>query len=192
MIRPIQSPEQDEYGEMYAGYVERVGERDPVDLLGRQIAILDSLTERLDEDAERSSYAEGKWSIRELIGHLMDAERVFGYRALCFSRGDQVELPGFEENHYVGEGRAGEVPVADLLRELEALRYANTRLFQRLDPEQWGRSGIASSARVTVRALAWILAGHFEHHLAVLRERYGLERHEPAEAAFESQPETSD
>lgn len=174
MERPIEKPEPDEYASFYRGYVEGLQDRDPLDLLGSQIASLRGLTETLDEEAEKARYAEGKWSVRELIGHLCDAERVFGYRALRFSRGDQSELPGFEENLYVSEGGADDVPLADLVDELEAMRYANSRLFQRLRPEQWMRSGVASNARVTVRALMWILAGHFEHHLGVLRDRYGL------------------
>lgn len=182
MNRPIEKPGPDEYASFYRNYVESLEDQDPLDLLGRQIGTLRGLTETLDEDEEKARYAAGKWSVREVIGHLCDAERVFGYRALRFSRGDQSELQGFEENLYVSEGGADEVPLADLVGELEAMRYANSRLFQRLSPEQWMRSGVASNTHVTVRALAWIIAGHFEHHLGVLRDRYGLTEPKTPEA----------
>jgi hypothetical protein len=166
-------PGTDEYGAFYAGYVGRVGDVDIVSTLADQAGELGDLLDRLCPGGASHRYAPGKWSVAEVVGHLADAERIFGMRATCIARGDTTPLPGFEENTYVAEGRFDLRPIDSLRREFELLRGANVAMFEALSDDRWRRAGTASSATITVRALAWIIAGHLDHHLAVLRERYG-------------------
>jgi DinB superfamily len=117
-------------------------------------------------------YAPGKWSIKEVVGHLSDSERVFGYRAMRIGRGDQTALPGFEQEDYVKNGNFGEQSLADLVSEFGLVRAATLALLRSFNAEAWGRRGIASDNPVTVRALAFIIAGHELHHREILKERY--------------------
>lgn len=167
-------PAADEYAPFYAGYVARVT-ADADDALARLVWQLEALPAFLDgipEDLHGHRYAPGKWSIREVVGHLADAERIFAYRMLRVARGDRTPLPGFEEDDYVTEGRFETRTLASLTREWEAVRRATLELAASLDAETAARGGIANGAPVTARALAWILAGHTEHHRALLAERY--------------------
>ena len=167
-------PEADEYAPFYAGYVARVTEDDILGVLAAQQGDIGALARSLPEAKQSYRYAEGKWTIGEVLSHLIDGERVFGYRAFCFSRGEQAALPSFDENQYVSATRAGDVPLVELAREFAAVRESNLGFLRRLGDEAWTRTGTASGKPVSVRALAWIMAGHPRHHLAVLRERYGV------------------
>jgi hypothetical protein len=167
-------PEADEYAPFYAGYVARVTEGDILRVLARQKDEIGALARSLPEAKQSYRYAEGKWTIGEVLSHLIDGERVFGYRAFCFSRGEQAPLPSFDENDYVSASRAGEAPLAALALEFAAVRESNLAFLRRLGDDGWTRTGTASGKPVSVRALAWIMAGHPRHHLAVLRERYGV------------------
>jgi hypothetical protein len=171
-IRTPGLPGKNEYGEWYAGYVARVPEADIIGALASQPDDLDSLLGGVSEDASTFRYSPDKWSIRQLVGHLVDAERVFALRALCFSRGDSAALPGFDENRYVAASSYAEVPCAELRREFRILREANVMLFSRLGAEGWSRTGVASDNLVSVRALAYIMVGHPRHHMTVIGERY--------------------
>lgn len=165
-------PEKNEYAEFYANYVSLVEETDVVSDLKNQIDVLRKLLANVSAEEENFSYAEGKWSIKELLGHIIDGERVFSYRALRISRGDQTPLSGFEENSYVANSNFGNSKLADLIEEFSLLRAANVLLFKNLNEEQWLRRGTASDATVSVRALAFIMVGHVRHHTNILRERY--------------------
>ncbi len=167
-------PEASEYATFYAGYVARVPEDDILSVLARQKHEIADLAGSLPAAKESFRYAEGKWSVREVLGHLIDGERVFGYRAFCFSRGEQAALPGFDENQYVAAARSDTIPLRELVAELGVVRDANLAFLHRLDGDAWTRTGTASGKPVSVRALAWIMAGHPRHHLAMLRERYGI------------------
>jgi hypothetical protein len=167
-------PEAGEYAPFYAGYVARVTEDDILGVLAGQKDEIASLARSLPATRRSYRYAEDKWSIGEVVSHLIDGERVFGYRAFCFSRGEQAALPGFDENEYVRASRAGDVPLVVLADEFRAVRDSNLAFLRRLGADVWARTGTASGAAVSVRALAWIMAGHPRHHLAVLRERYGV------------------
>jgi hypothetical protein len=123
-------------------------------------------------EKEAWAYAEGKWTIREVVGHLIDGERVFGYRALCIARGETQNLPGFEQDDYLRTSPYNHIELEDLLSELRLVRLSNIAMFRNLDEEAWNRVGIANNSEVTVRALAFIMAGHLRHHMNVLRERY--------------------
>lgn len=165
-------PTPDEYAPFYATYITALGDRNVLDVLGTQELELRALVESLSSEEAGFRYAEGKWSIREVIGHMVDAERVFGYRILRFARADTAPLPGFEENSYVATSAYDTWPMADLLDQFAALRKANLFLIGHLDEAALLRAGEASGHDVSVRALVAILAGHVAHHLGVLRERY--------------------
>lgn len=123
---------------------------------------------------EEHRYADGKWSVKEVVGHMIDAERVFAYRALRFARADATPLAGFDENIYVPAGAFGARTLKSLAEEFRVVRESTIQLLEGLPDEAMSRGGVASENPVTVRALAWIIAGHERHHVGILRERYGL------------------
>ncbi len=172
MVYSVGRPTKDEYAEWYAGYVALVPEDEILAALASQPDDLDSLLERVTEEASTFRYAPEKWSIRQLVGHLIDGERLFAMRALCFSRRESSSLPGFDENKYVANSAYDDVSCVELRREFRILREANTMMFSRLGDEEWRRSGIASENAVSVRALAYIMVGHPRHHMNVIGERY--------------------
>jgi len=165
-------PAETEYATYYQGYVDQVSENDVMAVLRSEVDDLDVLLNRVPAEKETYAYAEGKWSIREIIGHLIDGERVFGYRALCIARGEQQNLPGFEQDDYLRTSPYNRIELEDLLSELRLVRLSNIAMFRNLEEEAWNRVGIANNNQVTVRALAFIMAGHVRHHMKVLRERY--------------------
>jgi hypothetical protein len=167
-------PGPDEYAPFYADYVGLVPEADVLPVLAAQPDQLLRLAAAVPKDRETYRYAPGKWSIREILGHMGDGERVFGYRAFCIGRGDQAAFPGFDQEDYLAAASYDDVPLSELAAEFAALRGSNLTVLRRLPRERWGQFGTASDARVTVRALAYVMAGHFRHHLGVLKERYGV------------------
>lgn len=174
-MSPYPPPTADEYGAPYAGYVARVpAGSDILDLLARQGEATPTRLRAVPEARGGHRYAPGKWSVKEVIGHLADVERVMAYRALRTARGDATPLPGFDENAYVPLSGADAQPLTLLADEWADVRRATLSLFRHLPPDAWTRRGTASGFPVTVRALAWIIAGHERHHLGVLAERYGL------------------
>ena len=165
-------PSSDEFAPYYGTYVNKVADGDIVATLEKQIGTTLAFLRGIPEAKGGHRYAEGKWSIREVIGHLSDGERVFSYRALRFARGDATPLPGFDENEFMRQSRLDDRSLASLIAEFEAVRTASVALFDGLFPEEWTRRGSASGKDVSVRALAWIMAGHEVHHLEVLKTRY--------------------
>jgi hypothetical protein len=151
-----------------------VPEDDVLAVLAAQRDEVPRIAAAVAQDRETFRYAPGKWSIREILGHIGDGERVFGYRAFCIGRGDQAAFPGFDQDDYMAAAGYDAVPLAELGREFAGLRDSNLAVLRRLAPERWNGTGTASNARVSVRALAYIMAGHVRHHLGVLRDRYGL------------------
>ncbi len=167
-----QYPEKNEYAEFYETYVSLVGETDVVSALQNQTNDLRELLANVSAETGNFRYAEGKWSVKELLGHIIDGERVFSYRALRISRGDVTPLAGFEENSYVANSNFSNSNLADLIEEFSSLRASNVLLFKNLTDQAWLRTGTASDATVSVRALAYIMVGHVRHHTNILRERY--------------------
>lgn len=165
-------PSADEFAPYYGTYVNKVADGDIVATLKGQIGTTLSYLRGIPESRGGHRYAEGKWSIREVVGHLSDAERVFAYRALRFARGDATPLPGFDENEFMKRARLDDRSLASLIAEFEAVRGASIALLDGLFPEEWTRHGTASGKDVSVRGLAWIIAGHEVHHLEVLKSRY--------------------
>ncbi len=165
-------PDATEYDAYYAGYVARVAADDPVLALASQLEEMVPFLRDLRPGLAGHRYAEGKWTVSEVIGHLVDSERIFGTRALRIARGDRTPQPGFDQDAYVEEGGFSARSPGEIAEELGALRRANLALFRSLDRERWRRLGVANGVPVSVRAIAFILAGHAAHHLDVLRERY--------------------
>jgi hypothetical protein len=172
--KPMERPREDEYAPFYARYVALVPETDILGALEQQIEEIRRLAASVPPERETWRYAEGKWSVREVLGHLVDGERVFGYRAFCFSRGETAPLPWFDENEYVGAARSDAIALPELAEELALVRQSNLVVLRRLEPSHWTRVGTASGHLVSVRALAWVMAGHPRHHVNILRERYGI------------------
>jgi DinB superfamily len=167
-------PDPSEYAEWYAGYVARVPEGDVVASLRDGSDRMKEALGTLPESMGDRRYAEGKWSVRTLIGHMIDAERIFSYRALRIARGDVTPLALFEEKEYAIAAESDERRVTDLVAELLAVRDATTRLFASFPDAAWTRTGTVNNATISVRAIAFIVAGHALHHLAVLKERYDI------------------
>jgi len=166
-------PGADEYAPSFAGYVARVAENeDIVAILANQLDQVLAWLDRIPAARGDYRYAPEKWSLKEVVGHLSDTERVFAYRALRIGRGDTTPLPSFDDQAYVLELRAEARSLADLAAEWGDVRRATIALFRNLPAAAWQRRGIASDQPISVRALAYIIAGHLGHHLEVLEARY--------------------
>jgi hypothetical protein len=169
---PIPRPGADEFAPYYSTYVDRVTGDDVLPVLSAQRESTARFLAGIPENRAGYRYAEGKWSLREVIGHLSDAERVFAYRMLRFARGDETPLSGFDENVYVPAGEFERRSLANVAAEFTAVRDATLALVRSLDAAAVARRGLASGKAMSVRALAWVIAGHEAHHLQVIRERY--------------------
>lgn len=170
----IGRPEPAEYPEHYAKYVNLVHDADVMAALGEQAVRLRDVALSVPEDKETYAYAEGKWTVRETFGHLIDVERVFGYRAFGMSRGDAGPFPGFDDEMYVARSGANARSLAELANEFAMVRFANLAALKPLDAAVWRFAGVANGKQATVRAIAFMMVGHPRHHLNLLRTHYGL------------------
>ena len=168
----IERPAPDEYAPYFAKYVEQVAGDDVLALLRRQVEETAALVGGLDDRQADYRYAAGKWSIKEVVGHVTDTERIMVYRGVCFARGEAAALPGFDENAYVAHAKFGGRRLADLVAELRAVRAATVAFFSGLDAEELLRRGTANARPYSVRAVAYVVAGHERHHATILAERY--------------------
>ncbi|WP_285060612.1 DinB family protein [Pedobacter ginsengisoli] len=166
MNRP-QTHEYPAWGETYIKLVDG----DVIEILERQVTEFTDFINSLVEKADYA-YAAGKWTIKEIVGHIIDAERVFAYRMTCFARGEQQPLPGFEENDYVANAHFSDRSLLSLSHEFALLRKANLYLFKSLTEEELNRKGTASGKEITVRAILFVTAGHIMHHTSIIKERY--------------------
>jgi hypothetical protein len=172
-MKAISPPDPEEYAEFYAGYIQRAQARgDVFAALSTQIEELDAALGSLTDEQALFRDAPGEWSIKEVMGHLNDGERVFSYRLLRVSRNDPTPLPGFEQNDYVREAGFDAHPFRDILQEFEFLRRANILAIRNMTDDAILRLGTASGYAVSARALIHILVGHVDHHLASLHEKY--------------------
>jgi uncharacterized damage-inducible protein DinB len=171
----IAKPSTEEFASFYAGYIGEVPASGPVAALEEQRRSIATLAV-LDDSRASHRYAEGKWSVKEVLGHVADAERVFGYRLLRIARHDTTPLAGFDENAWAASAPHHHRSVADVANELLAVRESTLALIRSLDETALGRQTVANSKPVSARALVWILAGHCQHHLGILHERYGIPR----------------
>jgi uncharacterized damage-inducible protein DinB len=172
MIR-IPKPQPEEHHEYYARYIKLVGD-DALGALRAQSASTPRLLSGLSEAQAMHRYAAGKWSVKEVVGHITDGERVFSYRALRIARADTTPLPGFDEEAWVPAAHFDRRPLPDLVADYQTVRAATVALFASLDEDALTRIGTANDQPVSVRALAHMIAGHELHHIGILRERYGL------------------
>ncbi len=165
-------PQPGEFATYYQRYVDLAGEDDIVAALDAQSHETTRLLQGVSEQQASYRYAPDKWSVKQLLGHVIDGERIFAYRALCIARGETTPLPGFEQEPYVVNGAFDERPIADLVDELATVRRANVIMLRALSEEAWRRIGTASDNSISTRALAFIMLGHERHHLRILREKY--------------------
>jgi uncharacterized damage-inducible protein DinB len=164
-------PDATEYAAPYETYVRLVPDGNIVTLLGRQMDETLALLRDVPESVGETRHAPYTWSVKEVVGHIADCERIFAGRAFRFARGDTTELPGMDEHLYIRHARSDARTLTDLLDEYEAIRRSTRLFFRSLDDEAWLRSGVANGFPVTVRALASIIAGHERHHVNILRSR---------------------
>ncbi len=174
MAAPTIRPEASEYPQFYGKYVAMVPDDSIVNVLLTTGKDIGAILAGIPEDRGGHKYADDKWTIRTLIGHVNDAERIFGYRALRLGRGDSTPLPGFEENEFARTAGSDARTVADLADEFKQIRAATVRLFASFPDDAWTRAGTVNNGHVTVRALGYITAGHAMHHVRILRERYSV------------------
>jgi hypothetical protein len=168
----ITKPQAGEFAEYYSRYIDLVPDGDVLGTLATKIhGTVITLRGVSDADSLKR-YEENKWSVREVVGHMIDAERIFAYRALRFARNDQTPLPGFEQDDYIGPAKFDARPWFALISELEAVRQSNLAMFRGFPQDAWPRQGVANDQSTSVRAIAYIVAGHERHHMRVLREKY--------------------
>ena len=165
-------PQNSDYAAYYEKYIALVPGGDFLEILGEQHTTLQRMLSPLSEKQAEFRYDADKWSIKEVIGHISDAERIFAYRLLRIARGDQTPLASFEQDPYIVTGKFTARKLEDLLEEFSAVRKASVTLIRSLDDKAWVRRGTASQKEVTALALAFIIAGHERHHSNILRERY--------------------
>ncbi len=166
-------PDSTEYASNYAKYIAQVPEDDIASAMKSAAATTLAFLTDVPESAAGILHPPYTWTIKQVIGHLTDCERVFGYRALRFARGDSTPLPGFDENTFAQVAQHDRVPLRGLLSEFEYLRRSHIAFFEQLSDEAWLRRGTASNAEMSVRALAYAIVGHERHHVAIMRKRLG-------------------
>jgi hypothetical protein len=167
-------PAPSEYYAHFDRYISLVPESEVVPVMKAQA---DDLRTRLDALTEQQAgfrYAPGKWTPREMLGHVIDCERIFAYRALCLARGESQSLPGFEQDDYAAVAGHEAVPFTALVDEFAALRASHVHMFGHLDDRAWTRMGLVNGHPTSARAMAFVIVGHARHHVNILRDRYGL------------------
>ena len=170
---PVGRPGANEYAAEFGKYIELVPDGDILSLLTSQLAELLKLLSGLSAQQSLVHHAPYTWSIRQVVGHMSDCERVFGYRALRFARNDTTPLATFDETAFMQAANFDRWPLEELLREFEHVRRSNLLLLAHLEPQAWQRAGVALDHPATVRAMAYVMAGHVKHHLDILRRRLG-------------------
>jgi uncharacterized damage-inducible protein DinB len=168
----IHKPEAREFPESYRYYIELVKEEDGLHAMETQIMQLRHLLGDVPPEQESFAYAAGKWTLKELVGHVVDCERIMAYRALCIARGEGNQLPGFDENNYVAKGKFNQRSMNDLVHEFSLVRESNIALFRSFDQEMLSRRGMANNYLVSVRAILFMMLGHDLHHQEVMKSKY--------------------
>jgi len=168
MLRPDKS----DYNPYYEGYIQLVTGDNIIQFLEEQKSKTEKFLRAISEQDSLYSYDKDKWTIKQVVGHLIDSERIMAYRALCLARKEQQPLPGFEENDYAVTGNFNSRKYSGLVDELKLVRDANLPLIRSFDEEMISQAGIVNDNRITVLALVFIIAGHQEHHIKIIKERY--------------------
>ncbi len=170
----IARPESHEYGDYYQGYIDQITETDIIDTLEQQVASVRKVLGSCTDQQASILHEPYTWTLKQAVGHCIDVERVFGYRALRFASNDSTPLPGFDQDAFVAVSRYNEIAMPDLLGELEQLRNSNVSMLKRLDESMLTSIGTASDTPMSVRAIAFILAGHVRHHLKIAEQRLAV------------------
>jgi uncharacterized damage-inducible protein DinB len=170
----VTKPAPEEHAPYFSRYLDLVADGDILGTLAGQLGDTLATLRKVSEADSLRRYAPGKWSIREVLGHVIDTDRIFGYRALRIARGDKTPLAGFEHDDYIPAAQFDRRPWADLLEELDAVRRSNLLMLKGFNEEAWLRRGTVDGNTVSTRALAYLMAGHELHHMKVLREKYGV------------------
>jgi len=165
-------PEANEYGPFYRGYIDLVTESDICEAAETSARDMAALLAGIGEERWSHRYAPEKWSIKQLVGHVTDGERVFAYRTLCIARGETQSLPGFDETDYMRNSNFDRRPFAELVAELNLVRQASIAMLRGFDPAVWQNAGVANNQPITARGVAYAMVGHARHHMNILRQRY--------------------
>ncbi len=168
----MKRPKKGTYAPYYEEYLKNIVEENPIKQLESQIYELKAVIDQFDDDTANYAYAEGKWTVKEVLGHLLDTERVISYRAMCIARGETKNLPGFDEKEYVKGADFNRRILSDLMTDYITLRNSTLSLFKSFNEEVFERKGLANDYDITVKALLFIITGHEKHHINILRERY--------------------
>lgn len=168
----LKRPSKSEYPNYYVPYVDLVPEADLVQLLEENLQKTIALFEGISEEDSLHRYAKGKWSIKEVLGHIADTERIMSYRLLRVARGDQTPLAGFDENDYVQAAQSNNLSLKTILEDFKVVRKATISLIKNLPENTWANIGNANGTEITTRAIAYIIAGHQMHHCKIVEERY--------------------
>lgn len=171
-MNELLEPQAGEYGEYYESYISFVRGKNINKVLDQQIQEVKLLFQQIGDKRSNLSYAEGKWTAKEVLGHMMDTDRVMAYRALCIARGDTTSFPGYDQDAYVENGHFNQLSLEDLLEEFEVSRKAILSLLRNTSPSTHRNLGTANNVNVSVRGLFYIIAGHTVHHLNIIKERY--------------------
>lgn len=171
----ISKPDNTEHAPYYGRYIDMVPDGDILGTLAGQIGVTLTELRKISDADSLLRYEPGKWSLREVVGHMIDTERIFAYRALRIARNDRTALPGFEQDDYIAAADFDRCAWTDLIDEFYAVRRSNLAMFRGLTEDAWTRRGIASGNELSVRAAAYIIAGHERHHLGVIRDKYVIE-----------------
>lgn len=172
----LQRPKESEYPNYYQPYVSLVPDGDLIQLLNENLLEMGTLFESISEEDGLFRYAANKWSIKEVLGHMTDTERVMSYRLMRVGRGDQTSLAGFNETDYVNGSQINQLPIKNILEDFTATRKATLTLIQNMPASAWTNKGFANGMEITTRAIAYIIAGHEIHHRKLVKERYLKER----------------
>jgi len=168
-----QRPSPKEYADYYERYISLVPKGNIIDILEDQQKSLMGFFSSIDEEKANYKYAENKWSVKEVLGHIIDGERIFAYRALRLSRGDSKPLTGFEQNSFIANSNYCNISFEKIIDEFFLLRASNILMFRNFSDEMWSRKGTVDDKNISVRAIAYLMAGHTEHHINVLKDHYG-------------------
>jgi hypothetical protein len=168
----IGRPRVHEYPAHFQRYMDLVPEEDVCAAMAEQLERTSAFFQRIPDDSVDRRYAPGKWTTREVVGHILDTERIFGYRLLTFARGDEVTTPRADENLYVRTGDFSRYPLADWIDEFAQVRRSHMALLRHLAPDAWRRMGNSSIGPISVRAMAYLMLGHERHHLGIIRDKY--------------------
>lgn len=172
MPRLINRPDTSEYPEYYQQYMDLLPADDVLYTLEKHAVDLQHMFSNIDDRRAEEAYAEGKWTMKELLQHMIDSERIFAYRALCISRGEEASLPGYDENKYAYNSMANIRLLKDMLQEYDLVRRSNLMLFRSFTSEMLDTYGVANGKRVSLRGLIHVMAAHELHHMNILQERY--------------------